>query len=134
MDTKSSVAWGRPRTGIWVNCNACGIPVYVRPSSTWKRHFCSRPCFNKLNFGVNHPQYKSELTSQGYITCHGRLEHRVIAERALGRPLKHGEIVHHINGNRTDNRNQNLLICSRIYHTWLHWKMSYLYAQAHFGK
>lgn len=35
-------------------------------------------------------------------------EHRVIAEQMLGRRLKAGECVHHINGVRHDNRTENL--------------------------
>lgn len=43
--------------------------------------------------------------SQGYV-----LEHVLIAEKQLGKPLSSGAVVKHINGNKTDNRLENLAI------------------------
>ena len=45
-----------------------------------------------------------------YTKLYGRHEHRVVAEQILGRPLKPGEVVHHIDGNKRNNAPENLMV------------------------
>jgi hypothetical protein len=48
------------------------------------------------------------------------LEHRLLMEKHLGRPLADNEIVHHINRNTLDNRIENLLVINRSKHCTIH--------------
>lgn len=49
-----------------------------------------------------------------------RSEHRVTAENILGRKLLKNEVVHHIDGNKTNNSPNNLTVMTRAAHTTLH--------------
>lgn len=68
--------------------------------------------------------------TQGYRTVKDtrtgqrRRAHRVLAERALGRPLMSGEIVHHRDGNKANNAPENLLVLpSQAYHAHLEYHL-----------
>ena len=62
--------------------------------------------------------------SHGYLAFCSKSKkimlHRYLLEQHLGRPLTSAEVVHHINGERADNRLENLVILSHSAHQILH--------------
>lgn len=55
-----------------------------------------------------------------YPKFFGRHKHRAEMERALGRSLQQGEVIHHIDGNKQNNDLDNLMVMSQREHIRLH--------------
>ena len=65
-----------------------------------------------------------------YSKEYGRHTHRVEMERILGRKLKPGEIVHHIDGDKRNNSPENLMLLpSQKEHARLHKKLDLFFAE-----
>ncbi len=113
----------RNKTQIPVRtCKNCGksfeLPRYLDKmgvsqgfhSSQKSRIFCSRHCA----YEAQRSDWHVDKNGYRYCTSNGKgiYEHRIVMERKIGRELLAHETVHHKNGDRSDNKIDNLELWS----------------------
>lgn len=135
---------------IPVICDNCLQITFKSTSRIHRYNFCSKKCKNNFNsrFFTNYNQTTNPMNMPGrtieersqmrkrmlkhnqsktaekhtYNKYLGEPEHRRIAKLKLGRDLKPNEVVHHIDGNKYNNKPSNLQVMTKSEHTSLHMK------------
>lgn len=126
---------------VIVKCDTCGKEFEKWKGCVFEHNFCSCECAKTFtgsrmtSYNLEHnpdamtPERRQKLRNarlgkgagKTYTKTFGRHTHRIVAEQMLGGPLKLGEVVHHINGDKRDNRPDNLLIFpSQAEHAYWH--------------
>lgn len=137
-----------PRTNFYrAPLNTDGLGSYCKPCTTimgrqWKQKYAKlRPCqicqqpfrstnpFSRLCSKICKRAWWHQRPAKSYARVivtlpNGQIKtfqaHRILIEQKIQRPLQLGEVVHHKNGNKRDNRLENLELTNWTHHSQHH--------------
>lgn len=130
---------GKKRPYKYAICPQCGKKFLKRTDGGDKNAIrCSRKCYAEFRSknirGKNHWHYRdrSMKSLRGMVAVHNDegkrvYEHRYVYEKHYKVKLSHNDIIHHIDGDKSNNDPENLLKCTRRSHLWMHQAMAYWY-------
>jgi endogenous inhibitor of DNA gyrase (YacG/DUF329 family) len=121
----------KPVKNVVMECEYCGKEKELYPSDAKRFRFCSRKCQGHYTRELTTcPDGTKRIDYYGYVLVkladhpnskNGWVkEHRLVMSEHLGRTILENEHIHHINGDKTDNRIDNLEILSPEEHAKLH--------------
>jgi len=122
----------------WICKCDCGNETIVTADSLLSGKTKSCGCLRK-RVGEESHSWKGGLgrAAHGYLRRNigngdREQDHRVVVEKALGEPIPPNAVVHHIDENKENNSNNNLVLCEdRAYHNFLHMRLRALKACGH---
>lgn len=114
--TYSAIGWKKGEFKKWIRGHHLKLKN-GKKSNNWKGGKHKDSC-GYIRISNNHSHPKND----GY----GRVkEHVLIVERVLGKSIPINSIIHHVDENRANNKNDNLVLCQdKKYHRLIHTRLN----------
>src|SRR3990167_4107303 len=110
--------WGNPEIKYVLNrknqgqCSVQGCNRNSFCRELCMRHYQSWKRYGDALYSERYLKNRFDNKTEPYFRKNGREIHLQVVENHIGRKLNKGEIVHHINLDKRDNRIENLFICN----------------------
>lgn len=112
-------------------CDNCGSEIVRKAKDGKKASYCSHKCYAKNRQARG--AYKDKVEISGYLYIYRPdhpnsmksgyvAEHRLVAEKKIGRLLTEHEVVHHIDEDKHNNKAENLVVMTSSEHNSYHIK------------